>query len=372
MTTPLLYNKLIFLVAILICAPSAAVEWDVTLNPVPRAGMRPDEYGLRGVWPNSCVPQLVTVKSVAAENTNNIIHLLTKSEQSNCNPNPSPFLLIFQLPDNIASYPELYWLHQHDEAQNARLLGFKLLSLSTIQADIRPASGWWWPETGELQDSGPGTGLTVDYQNGLLTLITESFNSAGQPEWLLGTAPLKQGVSNTELIKFTNGQSLTGNYQAPLIDNSRNAIHIRFLSASRAQVWLETRAGSGLEHPINLRELTMVRYFMDPPILERLLNGSWLVVPEDSPEYASQANQFRISKTEIHEFEATLHTVDGSNIGQCKLRPGKPDSPPHQCLIQLQSGEKTEEWTFTSFSLERMRGHNKLGNRITAFKLNPN
>jgi hypothetical protein len=317
------------------------------------------------------VPEISGVKTEPEDKSSNFVYLQTKSEELHCKPKPTPFLLLFSLPDNTSTTPELYWLHQDTLEQPTRLLGFKLLALSSVQPDIRPASGWWWPEPGEMQNSGPGTGLTVDYQNGLLTLITENFNADGQPEWLLGTAPLKRGVTNTELIKFSQGQTLTGEYQQPLIENSRNAIHIRFLSASRAEVWLESRQGNELDQSISLRKLTMVRYFMDPPILDRLLKGRWLVAPEDSPDYARQAQQFRILSLEVNGHEASLGLVGDSSTGKCQMRFGKNDSPPQQCEIQIQGEQEDKKWTFTSFSMDRMRGHDQYGARVTAFRINP-
>lgn len=363
---------IVFLFGMLPCQFLEAVEWSLTKNPIPQAGVRPDEYGLRGVWANSCIPEIVSVRPANQDAGNHITQVLTRSPQTPCNPRPSPFLLLFRLPENLAASSEFYWFHQDDPAQVARLLGFKLLSSSRDLADIRPASGWWWPEPGSAQDSGPGTGLTVDYQDGLLTLITETFNTDGQPEWLLGTAPMKGGITNTELIKFTHGQTLTGDYRPPLIDNSRNAIHVRFLSASRAQVWLESREGDGLDRTISLRKLMMVRYFMDPPILERLLHGRWLLAPEDRPDYARQAQQFRIVSIAIDELLVSLNFADAGNTGTCRVFPGKLDSPPQQCEIQINTDTGVKKYTFNSFSIDRMRGHDQFGARITAFKINPN
>jgi len=244
-----------------------------------------------------------------------------------------------------------------------------LLALSTIPKDIRPASGWWWPEPGVVQDSGPGTGITIDYQHGLLTLITQSFNSNGQPEWLLGTAPLVAGISSTQLIKFVDGQTLTGNYSPPLIDNSNNAIHIRFLSASRATVWFESRQGETLDQSITLRKLSMVRYFMDPPVLERLLIGRWLLVAEDRPDYASHAQQFRIHSVKLSGNEASLYQTNGDKIGSCVIQQDKTDSPPSRCQIKINPTINTQSWVFDSFSLERMRGRNQDSGRVSAYKV---
>ena len=185
--------SIIFL-GLIICQSIGAVEWSVDINPIPHAGSRPNEFGLRGVWPNSCVPETVSVKTEPEDKSSNLVYLQTSSEQLQCQAKPTPFILLFSLPANTSTTPELYWLHQDALDQPARLLGFKLMALSSGQPDIRPASGWWWPEPGEVQNSGPGTGLTVDYQNGLLTLLTENFRADGQPEWLLGTAPMKRGV----------------------------------------------------------------------------------------------------------------------------------------------------------------------------------
>ncbi len=361
----------ILFLGLLLWQPVAAVEWGLDFNPVPRAGSRADELGLRGVWPTTCTPETISVKTDDTESSKRI-YLLTRTPQSGCKPKPTPFLLLFELPKNVSASLEFYWLHKVDSQASEHLLGFKLLSQSSGQPDIRPASGWWWPEPGKAQDSGPGTGLTVDYQNGLLTLLTQTFDDHGQPEWLLGTAPMKRGVANTELIKFTQGQTLTGKYKPPLIDNSRNAIHIRFLSASRADVWLESRQGDSLDQIISLRKLTMVRYFMDPPILDRLLKGRWLVAPEDKPQYASSAQQFRVLSVSVKAPVVTLEFADSSTKGSCRMHPGKFDSPPQRCEIEIQTTAGPIIWAFKSFSMDRMRGHNQFGARVSAFKINPN
>ncbi|MCF6262750.1 MAG: hypothetical protein L3J24_04090 [Xanthomonadales bacterium] len=361
----------LFCLGLLLWQPLAAVEWSLDFNPVPRAGSRADELGLRGVWPNTCTPETISVKTDATENSKRI-YLLTNTQQSACNPKPTPFLLLFDFPKNVSASSEFYWLHKGNSQSSEHLLGFKLLSQSSGQSDIRPASGWWWPEPGAAQDSGPGTGLTVDYQNGLLTLLTQTFDDHGQPEWLLGTAPMKRGIANTELIKFTQGQSLTGKYKPPLIDNSRNAIHIRFLSASRADVWLESRQGDSLDQLISLRKLTMVRYFMDPPILDRLLKGRWLVAPEDNPNYASSTQQFRVLSVSVKAPEIKLGFAKNHVKGTCRMHPDKFDSPPQRCEIEIQTEAGPITWTFKSFSMDRMRGHNQYGARVSAFKINPN
>ncbi len=350
--------------------PLAAMDWELEKHNVPTAGSRGNEYRLSGSWPNSCVPELLSITTrltSIAEHTASVIELTSHSKQVDCTAEATAFSIITSLPENTHINLEFYWLHRDSPETDPRLLGFRLFSQGNIAPDIRPASGWWWPESGTAQNSGPGTGMTVDFQNGLLTLLTQAFDHSGQPEWLLGTAPLVAGIYSSQLIKFAGGQTLTGKYAAPLISHSRNAAHIRFLSASRALVWLETRSEESLDQAITLRQLTMVRYIMNPPVIERLLIGRWLLVAEDQPDYASQAQQFRIHSISINSTEASLQQTDGSKIGSCQLRAGKTDSPPISCEIQITGS--SESWTFQSFSLERMRGKNQDRGRVTAFKV---
>ncbi len=348
-----------------------ALEWSLEKSGEPTVGTRADEWRLRGIWPNSCTPELKSISAGYKEGSkiSTFIELTSFSKQENCTPKSTAFSILTELPTNTSIDPEFYWYHYDPTDRTPRLLGFKLLALSHIQAGMRPASGWWWPEPGVNQDSGPGTGLTVDFQNGLLTLITQAFDNNGQPEWLLGTAPLAAGISSTQLIRFINGQTLSGGYTPPLIDHTRNSIHIRFLSASRASVWLETRQGESLNQKISLRHLSMVKYYMDPPVLDRLLIGRWLLVAEDSPDYSNQTQQFRIHSIQLDGNSVSLHETDGSQIGSCILRLANTDSPPVSCDIHTQAGTNTESWTFNSFSLERMRGKNQDSGRVTAFKV---
>jgi len=333
---------------------ASAQSWSVVEFGKPRVSPMPAEMFLTGNWPDNCIPKLVAIESTEYQLT-----VRTQSSTEACRPGMHYFEIPLKLDHSEASSAEFNWLHRNSEAAAYNQLGFRLLNLSGQQTDSRPGSGWWWPEPGgEFSSGGPGTGLTVDFQQGYLTLLTQSFDQQGSPDWQLATGQMDGNQFNAPLIRFVAGQTLTGDYQPPELELSRHELSIQFNNAATATVWFSRRLGDNLSDPIELRKLSLVRYVMNPPVGERFLLGEWLLIVDPGRRASNTYQSVVIDRIQAAgDGQIRLVGIGGERLGQCRMNQQRSESPPLSCTLDgLPDNEVIE---INNFDLDELHGLNQ-------------
>jgi hypothetical protein len=91
------------------------------------------------------------------------------------------------------------------------------------------ASGWWW------SPSRPGSGWAIEIQGDRLMAAGFTYGSDGQPVWHLAIGAVTgRNRFSGDLIAYANGQTLAGDYRAPVSLGGVGTLSLAFTTASRA------------------------------------------------------------------------------------------------------------------------------------------
>jgi hypothetical protein len=320
---------IVFVAALLLHTPVHGYEWDIDPWLAPIATSEPAAFRLTGLWPDTCVPRLENTRLVAET-----LEIRTLSDAERCDASETLFSAIVQLGADTIGARKITWWHRRVNEPAYQMYGYRLVD-SGSEPLVTPGSGWWWPEPGGPDDSGgPGMGLTVDYQLGLLTILSQAYDLLGNPEWQLATGSLRGEVFNAPLIRFFQGQTLTGKYRLPNLTVGRDELSMQFHSPLSATAWFSHRRGDNLDSPIELRAVSMIRYIVNPPVLERLLAGWWLVSAQTGTADNPVVTTIQITAVQQQGTEqALIIGPDGELIGNCQLQSGRPEAAPRECTL---------------------------------------
>jgi hypothetical protein len=348
---------------LLFAANVHAYEWNIGPWRAPLAGPAPPTLEFSGLWPDTCIPRLLDAR--LADGT---LQLRTQSGSNQCLQSDTLFSIPVQLVPQISGANAIAWLHRRENEADYQLYGYRLHNPHTFPA-LEPSSGWWWPEPeGPNNSGGPGTGLTVDYQQGLLTLVSQAYDPLGNPEWQLATGTLRGEVFNAPLIRFSDGQTLTGQYRLPELSVGRDELSVQFHSALSATAWFSHRRGTNLDSPIDLRSVSMIRYMMNPPVLERLLTGRWLVTTKRDSGNTPLVDTVRIQDIALTDSnQLNLLNARGDGIGNCELQPNRPEAAPVTCT--LNGLALFGKISISSVGFDRMDGHDESGRQILVIRM---
>ncbi len=347
----------------LFAVPAAlAAEWNIGYQTAPQVGPAKRALWLSGSWPNRCLPELLSAEVDGAR-----LDVLTRSSTANCAETPTRFELPVSASTALPPNLQIHWRHQTGEDPPA-LLGFRLFAVAGTER-LQPDSGWWWAQPGGEHDTGgPGTGMTVDVQQGLATIITQAFDESGHPEWQLASGSLNGNVFNGPLYLFRGGQTLSGDYRQADIYASNAEISILFQNHTAATVWFSQRRGDSLLDPIELRPLSMVRYIMNPPMFNRLLIGNWLVMPAKPVPGWPDSQRIGIhALRQLDDGHIELLSAGGDIVGYCENPSLNEEHPPEACHF---SGlDAYGEVTFKTIGYDRWRGHTAEYLRMVALRI---
>jgi hypothetical protein len=127
-----------------------------------------------------------------------------------------------------------------------------------------PRAGWWW------NPDESGRGFSVELQGDHMFVGAYMYDDDGAPVWYVADALMKTATRfEAPLLRFANGQTLTGGYRHPDGPSVAGSIIIDFSDANTAMVTLADLAGTkGLRHfPIEPQ-----KQYSDPP---QFLDGSF-------------------------------------------------------------------------------------------------
>lgn len=104
-----------------------------------------------------------------------------------------------------------------------------LLSLAAGIVQAEPQSGWWW----NPQQS--GRGFSLEIQGDSMFVAGYLYESDGRATWLASAGPMQDAMSyQGRLSAYSNGQTLTGNYQPPAAPTDAGAVALQFSDDTHA------------------------------------------------------------------------------------------------------------------------------------------
>jgi hypothetical protein len=105
---------------------------------------------------------------------------------------------------------------------------------AALQPATNPQTGWWW------NPAQSGRGFAIEVQDGVMYLAAYMYDTSGNPVWYLTTGNMT-GVTLYEGVwqQYGNGQTLTGNYQAPtIVNNNVGSATLQFSTPTTATLTL--------------------------------------------------------------------------------------------------------------------------------------
>jgi hypothetical protein len=102
-----------------------------------------------------------------------------------------------------------------------------------------PQAGWWW------NPDESGRGFSVELQGDHMFIGAYMYDPDGTPVWFVADDMMKSATRfEAPLLRFSNGQTLTGGYRHPDGPAVAGTIVIDFSAADRATVTLSDQAGT--------------------------------------------------------------------------------------------------------------------------------
>ena len=111
----------------------------------------------------------------------------------------------------------------------AMLCTIGLLCLQTTLAHAAPQNGWWW------NPNQSGRAFSIEIQGNTLFMAGYLYENDGRATWLLSGGTMQNATNYAgRLLSFSNGQTLTGNYQAPGAPSDAGAVTLQFSDDTHA------------------------------------------------------------------------------------------------------------------------------------------
>jgi hypothetical protein len=139
---------------------------------------------------------------------------------------------------------------------------------AATQPATNPQTGWWW------NPAESGRGFAVEVQGGAMFFAGYMYDAQGNPIWYVATGNMSSGLlSSSELYQgtwqqFGNGQTLGGNYVAPIVVNSNvGSAVLQFTNPSAATLTLPDG-----------RQIPFVRFVFNNAVIPDIAgnwSGSW-------------------------------------------------------------------------------------------------
>lgn len=344
----------------------AAFASAATAYEPPRIALAATDNGLvhfdvAGTWPDTCPPQLLDVSAQGRD-----VLLLATRETEGCHATPTPYAFSSTARPREQLLPEdgIHHVRLQVEGSLERdpmLAGFALLRVGDAAPGLALETGFWWAEQGGEFGAGPGLGLSVETQAGLISLSVMGYGAHGDSAWYFGAGELADGVAHLDLGQFEGGAGPFARYAAPEAIALSGFVDVETLTPSRAILWFsraDARSGE-----IDLRPLSIVRFSFAQEPGDALL-GRWLVAGAEAG--MRQTRWIEFTRGETFEGGFVLHDASGATTLQCDTPHGQPGSPPAICRMETADGDAIE---FTDVAFRRLSGWDGDARRTIAFRL---
>ncbi len=316
---------------------------------------------ISGIWPDTCPPQLMDVSARGHE-----VLLTATREHLGCNASPTPYAFSTQTMSVQELLPAsgIHRVRLQVEStlgSSSMLAGFALIQDGSAAPASGLETGFWWAEQNGEFAAGPGLGLSIESQAGLISLSVMGYDAAGDATWYFGAGALIDGVGHLDLGQFEGGSGPFTHYGAPEGIRLSGAVDVEVLTPSRATLWFSSiNPETGA---LDLRPLSIVRFHFAQDPGEALL-GRWVVTgaQADGP----QTRWVELVRNEVLPNGFVLHDAEDRVSLHCETPPGRAGSPPILCHLQNENGEVVE---FTDIALRQLSGWDGQGRRTIAFRL---
>jgi hypothetical protein len=299
-----------------------------------------------GIAFDGCLP---AAPSVSAEGSMLVLRALTA--ERDCLDSAQPYSLRSDLLVAAPAESGLYRVRlelQSTPASIPWLEAFALIPARPETATLVPESGFWWGELGgEFGRGAPGFGVLVEVQGETVAVSVSGYDEFGNPEWLMGAAPLGGRAVSLSLGRLQGGSGPHGGFRSPQRMQEAGRLHIEWLGSARALFWFERPAGDGFG--IDLVPVSMVRFGFAGDSGEQWL-GRWLLAAERDFAEMPAPRTLDLVAVESSADGFILRGVDGEQL-ECSLDRSRPHSPPEVCRLQF--GQTTID--FDDVALRRLQ-----------------
>jgi hypothetical protein len=308
---------------------------------------------VNGQWPTQCTPSL---KNVTLDGTD--MRIDAGSDLTLCDRKSSPFSIELNpalAVDKPSLDPDIYHVsfYAADGAGSSpKLRAFTLLDRSAPDApSIVPESGFWF-----TSNNGDATAnrtvLSVELQEGQLSVALMSYDTVGQPVWYFGAASFNGHIAHVPLIHIVGGNDPFDTSAQGAHGDSMLTLDLQFESGAHALAWLGRERGSIDDSTLQLQSLDIVRLPLSETSDGQAWQGDWVLVAD-----AEQATPQRLHLTQYRAVDAQHFEVSdpaGTAVLSCTRESSQPEWPPSSC--SLRQSNATAASTFDSVALSRMDG----------------
>ena len=110
-------------------------------------------------------------------------------------------------------------------------IGLLCLHLQTGLAQAAPENGAWW------NPNQMGSGFGIEIQGNTLLMAGFLYENDGRATWHVSVGPMQNATTyQGRLLAFSNGQTLTGAYQAPAAPTDAGAVTLQFTDDSHGTI----------------------------------------------------------------------------------------------------------------------------------------
>lgn len=113
------------------------------------------------------------------------------------------------------------------------LCALGLLCLQSGLAQAAPENGWWW------NPNQSGRGFSIEIEGSSLFMAGYLYENDGHATWLISGGTMQDATTyQGRLRSYSNGQTLTGDYQAPAAPTDAGAVTLQFTDDSHGTLTL--------------------------------------------------------------------------------------------------------------------------------------
>jgi len=302
---------------------------------------------ISGQWPTRCPP---TLENIALDEHD--LRIDARSVLELCERGATPFSI--ELNPALALQrgafaPGVYRVsfYAADGAQSSpKLRAFSLLDRNLPNApSITPETGFWWTSNGSDANR---TTLSLELQDGQLSVALLSYDETGQAVWYFGAAPYAGHIAHLPLLRLAGGSVPFVQTSTAPHGDSALTLDLEFSSAAHASAWLTQPRES--DATLQLQTLDLVRLPLADSSDGHAWQGEWVLLAD-----AADAAPTRLHFDQYHAADAAhFQLVDSfANLTlTCTRKPAQPDWPPVSCALRG-VGVSAD---FASVALTRMDG----------------
>lgn len=322
-----------------------------------------------GQWPTQCPP---TLQNVSIDGTD--LRIDAHSVLGLCERRTTPFSIEVNPAlalDRPALAPNVYHVsfYAADGAQAQPLLrAFALVDRNVNAASIIPETGFWW-STNTDTTAADRTALSLEWQDGQLSVALMSYDNSGRPVWYFGAAPFAGRIAHVSLLQFAGGSNpLAQTASSPTAKPYGSAaltLDLQFHSAAHASAWLSRPRGD--DAGLQLQRMDLVRLPLADASDGQAWQGDWILVTDTPNSVPQRLHLDRYQILDPAHFQLT--DASGTTALICKRDPAQPEWPPSSCSLHQAAGDIPAD--FGSVAISRMDGKGIDGAAIHLLRVSP-